>query len=75
MPRILSFRNSFFAIAALLLLSPASAFADSASLANGQSATFTYVAVGFPQQHCHGHFYLQSSCRHDDISVDQYVHR
>jgi hypothetical protein len=48
MPRILSFRNSFFAIAALLLLSPASAFADSASLANGQSATFNYVAVGFP---------------------------
>jgi hypothetical protein len=48
MPRILSFRNSFFAIAALLLLSPASAFADSASLANGQSATFDYVAVGFP---------------------------
>lgn len=48
MPRILSFRNSFFAIAALLLLSPASAFADSASLANGQSVTFNYVAVGFP---------------------------
>lgn len=48
MPRILSFRNSLFAIAALLLLSPASAFADSASLANGQSATFNYVAVGFP---------------------------
>ncbi|HET6669772.1 MAG TPA: PEP-CTERM sorting domain-containing protein [Pyrinomonadaceae bacterium] len=48
MPRIFSFRNSFFAIAALLLLSPASAFADSASLANGQSATFNYVAVGFP---------------------------
>jgi hypothetical protein len=48
MPRILSFRNSFFAIAALLLLSPAAAFADSASLANGQSATFNYVAVGFP---------------------------
>ena len=48
MPRILSFRNSFLAIAALLLLSPASAFADSATLANGQSATFNYVAVGFP---------------------------
>ena len=48
MPRILSFRNSFFAVAALLLLSPAAAFADSASLANGQSATFNYVAVGFP---------------------------
>ena len=48
MPRILSFRNSFFAIAALLLLSPASALADSATLANGQSATFNYVAAGFP---------------------------
>ena len=48
MPRILSFRNSFLAIAALLLLSPASAFADSATLANGQSVTFNYVAVGFP---------------------------
>ena len=48
MPRILSFRNSFLAIAALLLLSPASAFADSATLGNGQSVTFNYVAVGFP---------------------------
>ena len=48
MPRILSFRNSFLAIAALLLLSPASALADSATLANGQSVTFNYVAVGFP---------------------------
>lgn len=48
MPRILSFRNSFFAVAALILLSPAAAFADSASLANGQSVTFNYVAVGFP---------------------------
>jgi hypothetical protein len=48
MPRILSFRNSFFAVAALLLLSPVAALADQATLANGQSATFNYVAVGFP---------------------------
>ncbi len=48
MPRVLSFRNAFFAVAALLLLSPAAALADSATLANGQSATFTYVAAGFP---------------------------
>jgi hypothetical protein len=30
------------------MISPAYDFADSASLANGQSATFNYVAVGFP---------------------------
>jgi len=48
MPRILSFRNSFFAVAALLLLSPVAALADQATLANGQSSTFNYVAVGFP---------------------------
>lgn len=56
MPRFLSFRNSFFVIAALLLLSPASAFADSASLANGQSATFNYVAVGFPNSNASATF-------------------
>lgn len=48
MPCILSFRNSLFAIAALLLLTPAAALADQATLANGGSATFNYVAVGFP---------------------------
>ena len=48
MPPILGFRKSFFAVAALLLLCPAAAFADSATLSNGQSVTFNYVAVGFP---------------------------
>jgi len=48
MPRILSFRTAFLAIAALMLLTPAAALADTATLSNGQSATFNYVAAGFP---------------------------
>jgi len=48
MPRILSFRMAFLAVAALLLLTPAAALADTATLSNGQSVTFTYVAAGFP---------------------------
>jgi hypothetical protein len=45
---MLSLRNTFLAVAALVLLSPIAAFADSATLSNGQSVTFNYVAVGFP---------------------------
>ena len=45
---ILSLRKSLLAVAALVLLSPVAALADSASLSNGQSVTFNYVAVGFP---------------------------
>ena len=48
MPSIFSLRSGFFAVAALLLLSPVAALADPATLSNGQSATFNYVAVGFP---------------------------
>ena len=48
MPRVLSFRKSLLVVAALLLLCPVAAFADSATLSNGQSVTFTYVAAGFP---------------------------
>lgn len=48
MSSMLSLRNGFLAVAALVLLSPAAAFADGATLSNGQSATFNYVAVGFP---------------------------
>lgn len=56
MPRILSFRNSFFAVAALLLLSPVAALADQATLANGQSSTFNFVAVGFPNSNASATF-------------------
>lgn len=48
MPSIFSLRSGFFAVAALLLLSPVAALADPVTLSNGQSATFNYVAVGFP---------------------------
>lgn len=48
MPPILGFRKSFFVVAALLLFCPAAALADSATLSNGQSVAFNYVAVGFP---------------------------
>jgi len=42
------YRNAVLTAAALLLLSPIVALADSVNLSNGQSATFNYVAVGFP---------------------------
>jgi hypothetical protein len=48
MPSILGFSKGLIAVAALLLLSPIVALADSATLSNGQSVTFNYVAVGFP---------------------------
>lgn len=48
MPPILSLKKGLLAVAALVLLSPVAALADSATLSNGQSVTFTYVAVGFP---------------------------
>lgn len=48
MPPILSFKKGLLAVAALVLLSPVAALADSATLSNGQSVTFNYVAVGFP---------------------------
>lgn len=48
MSSMLSLRNAFLAVAALVLLTPIAAFADSATLSNGQSVTFNYVAVGFP---------------------------
>ena len=48
MPPIFGFKKSLLAVAALLLLSPAAAYADAASLTNGQSVTFNYVAAGFP---------------------------
>ncbi len=48
MPPIFGFKKGLLAVAALVLLSPMAAFADSASLSNGQSVTFNYVAVGFP---------------------------
>ena len=48
MPLVLGFRKSFLAVAALLLLCPVAALADAASLSNGQSVTFNYIAVGFP---------------------------
>jgi hypothetical protein len=56
MPRILSFRNSFFAVAALLLVSPVAVLADQATLADGQSSTFNYVAVGFPNSNASATF-------------------
>ena len=48
MPRNFGFKKSLLAVAALLLLSPVAALADSATLSNGQSVTFNYVAAGFP---------------------------
>lgn len=48
MPPILSLKKGLLAVAALVLLSPVAALADSATLSNGQSVTFNYVAVGFP---------------------------
>lgn len=48
MPPLLTLRNSLLAVAALVVLFPVAALADSTSLSNGQSATFNYVAVGFP---------------------------
>ncbi|MFN2514505.1 MAG: hypothetical protein ABR568_24230 [Pyrinomonadaceae bacterium] len=48
MPPILRLTKGLLAVAALVLLSPVAALADSASLSNGQSVTFNYVAAGFP---------------------------
>jgi hypothetical protein len=47
-PSNMRYRNAVLTAAALLLLSPIVALADSVNLSNGQSATFNYVAVGFP---------------------------
>jgi len=41
-------RNILLTAAALVFLTPVVASADSVSLSNGQSATFNYVAAGFP---------------------------
>lgn len=48
MPFLFSLRNGLLAVAALVVLFPVAALADSVSLSNAQSATFNYVAVGFP---------------------------
>ena len=44
----MKYRNAVLTAVALLLLSPVAALADTVNLSNGQSATFSYVAVGFP---------------------------
>jgi hypothetical protein len=43
-----SFRSLLLVAATVVVLSPVAAFADAVSLSNGQSATFNYVAAGFP---------------------------
>jgi len=47
-PFKMKYKNAVLTAIALLLLSPVAALADSVSLSNGQSAAFTFVAVGFP---------------------------
>jgi hypothetical protein len=47
-PFKMKYKNAVLTAIALLLLSPVAALADSVNLSNGQSATFNYVAVGFP---------------------------
>lgn len=47
MPRVLSFRTAFLAIAALMFLTPAAALADTATLSNGQSL----LEIGGSQVH------------------------
>jgi hypothetical protein len=48
MPPVLNLKKGLLAVAALVLLTPVAALADSATLSNGQAVTFNYVAVGFP---------------------------